>query len=289
MDKRSVKWVVSFKEEGMRLVNYIKLKSGSKSSLRQIKSNLEKGICKVNNLVESFASKKLRKGDLVQIEKKEELAEKNIVERAPKILYEDEYFIVVDKKVGFLSSDAEVQKYFPQAILVHRLDRQTSGVLILAKSKKAKDKMEDLFREKKVYKTYIAVVDGKVDEKKIKRESFLVKRKDIEGKILWKETRKDGLYASSIFETFRARKLYSVLRCFPITGRTHQLRVHLLNLGHPILGDYQYCRDFKYPKYISRLMLHSYQIEFKHPFLEKKISVSSHLPKDFQKFYGNKS
>jgi RluA family pseudouridine synthase len=288
MIKHSDRWTVSFKEEGMRLVNYIKLKSSSKFSLRQIKSSLEKGICKVNNLVETFASKKLKKGDVVQIEKNDALFDKRSSEGSPKILYEDDYFLIIDKRVDFLSSDSEVKKYFPNCILVHRLDRQTSGVLILAKSKSCKRKMEDLFRQKKVYKTYIAVVDGRVLDKKFKRESFLAKRKDFEGKVLWKETSKNGLYAATFFETLRSRKLYSVLKCYPVTGRTHQLRVHLLKLDHPILGDYQYFRDFKYPKYVSRLMLHSYEIQFKHPFLEKKISVTSHLPKEFRVFMSKK-
>ena len=74
------------------------------------------------------------------------------------------------------------------------------------------------------------------------------------------------------------------MKCFPITGRTHQLRVHLLGLGHPILGDYQYFRDFKYPKFMTRLMLHSYQIEFNHPFNDKKIRVKTPIPKEFKGF-----
>ena len=281
------RWIVSYKEEGMRLVNFIKLKTGSALSCRVIKSELEKGVARVNNIIETFASKKLRKGDIVQVEKSWDKKLSSItktVETPPKKLYEDDYFIALDKKAGFLCEDSEVQKYFPDCILVHRLDRQTSGVLLLAKSQAAKSKMKSLFKDKKIFKTYVAVVDGRVSEKRQKIESFLVRREDSEGKVLWRENRTKGLHATSVFELIKARKLYSVVKCFPITGRTHQLRVHLLGLGHPILGDYQYFRDFKYPRFINRLMLHSYQIEFTHPFLEKRIRIISFLPKEFKNF-----
>ena len=282
----SNKWIVSYKEEGMRLVAFVKLKTKSDLSNRLIKNALEKGVCKVNALIEMFASKKLRKGDVVEVQKRWDVGislEKK-VERKPKNLYEDDYFIIIDKPIDFLCSDEEVQKYFPDCILVHRLDRQTSGVLVLAKSAKVKSKMKALFKEKKVFKTYIAIVEGKVDEKRQKIESFLSKRKDSEGKVLWKESRKNGLFSISVFESIKKRKNCSVMKCFPITGRTHQLRVHLLGMGHPILGDYQYFRDFKFPKFFSRLMLHSYQIEFNHPFLEKKVRVIANLPREFKSF-----
>lgn len=289
MIKNSEGWVVSFKEEGMRLVNYIKLKTNVDLSLRQIKSLLEKGICKVNSSVETFASKKLKKGDLVQLEKSWERTRNDsanaVSAKPPKILYEDEYLFVINKPVGFLCADSEVQRYFPGAILVHRLDKQTSGALILAKSTQAKNRMKSLFNDKEVHKTYISVVEGRVLEKSFKRESFLVRRKDSEGKILWKETTANGgIYSLSLFETLKSRKTYSVLKCFPITGRTHQLRVHLLSSGHPILGDFQYFREFKYLKFVPRLMLHSYQIEFTHPFTNRKINVISYLPKEFKSF-----
>ena len=283
--------IVSYKEDGMRLVNFIKFKTGSTQSLRMIKSVLEKGVSKVNNVIETFASKKLRKGDIVQIEKSWDRkldTETKEPEKAPRKLYEDDYFIAIDKKAGFLCEDEEVKKYFPDCILVHRLDRQTSGVLLLAKSSLAKSKMKSLFKDKQVYKTYVAVVDGKVTEQRQKVENFLVKRKDSEGKVLWKESRSKGLYAISIFELQKTRSLYSVVKCFPITGRTHQLRVHLLGLGHPILGDYQYFRDFKYSKFVHRLMLHSHILEFAHPFLEKKITIVSPLPIEFKGFVSKK-
>lgn len=286
MNKNIEKWIVSYKEEGVRLVAFVKEKTKTDLSNRTVKTALEAGVCKVNNIVETFASKKLRKGDIIELIKRWDASveEKEGSKKSPKVLYEDDYLIVIHKKIDFLCTDEEVQKYFPKCVLVHRLDKQTSGVLILAKSANAKSKMKALFRDKKVYKTYIAVVDGKVEEKRVKVESFLIKRKDSEGKILWMETRKTGTFAISVFENLKKRKLYSVMKCFPITGRTHQLRVHLLGLGHPILGDYQYFRDFKYEKFMPRLMLHSYQVEFTHPFLDKKIRVKSELPKEFKNF-----
>lgn len=279
------RWIVSLKDDQKRLVLFLKEKTQTSLSNRMIKNALERGCCKVNDIVETYASRKLRKGDRVQIQSglifsKAEKKEDHKIKK----LYEDDYFIFIDKHSGFLSEDKEIDKYFPGCMLVHRLDKQTSGVLLLAKSKLAKNKMKDLFIKKLVHKSYIAVVDGKVKENKQKKESFLIKRKDLDGKILWKESKSEGLFSISVFETLKRKTFYSVLRCSPITGRTHQLRVHLSSLGHPILGDYQYCLDFKYPKFVSRLMLHSYEMEFIHPFLEKKIKVKAPLPKEFKYF-----
>jgi RluA family pseudouridine synthase len=278
------KWKVSPSEQGVRLVLFIKKKTESKLSNRLIKTALEMGLCSVNNRIETFASKKLKRDDFVEIEKawENKLQDKN-TPKALTVLYEDPYFKIIDKNSGFLCSDEEVEKHFPKCILVHRLDRQTSGVLILAKSQEIKDKCKILFKEKKVKKTYIAIVDGKIDVKNKKVESFLAKKQDSKGKVIWQEQDK-GLFAVSIFNTIKSYNTYSIVQCFLVTGRTHQLRVHLKSLGHSILGDYQYCIDFKYKNYVPRLMLHNLEIEFDHPILDEKIKVKSPLPEEFKIF-----
>jgi 23S rRNA-/tRNA-specific pseudouridylate synthase len=142
-------WKVSSLERGMRLLSFIKDKTKSKSSNKFIKRTLEKGVCRVNGRVECFSSVVLEKGDFVQIYKNWEkiFLEKNFL--IPfKILYEDEFLKVIDKKAFFISSEEEVNKFFKgRMYLVHRLDRETTGVLILAKSLKVKEKMikENLF------------------------------------------------------------------------------------------------------------------------------------------------
>ena len=118
-------------------------------------------------------------------------------------------------------------------------DDTSSWFLILAKSEKVKEKMKEEFSKRKIKKTYIAVVDLKMKNKLEKVECFLKKDKN---KMYVKCLKKKGKYSLTYFERLKTKKNYSIVKCNPITGRTHQIRVHLLKLGHPILGDYKYCK-----------------------------------------------
>jgi 23S rRNA-/tRNA-specific pseudouridylate synthase len=86
------------------------------------------------------------------------------------------------------------------------------------------------------------------------------------------------------FERLSVKRDFSVVKCFPITGRTHQIRVHMLKLKHPILGDYQYGENFLNKFFIPRLMLHSLEVEFIHPILKKDLKVKSEIPSSFKGF-----
>lgn len=305
------KYQVLPEEEGIRLVNFLKLKTKSPLSLKKIKKALEKGICKLNGRTECFASIILKTGDRVEVEfdglatdeSEAFLAEKKIAQGLNEsfeddkisadskkakieVVFEDDYFLIIDKPVGIVSSDQEIRKFFPNTFLVHRLDVKTSGLLILAKSQSAKDKMIDLFSKKKIEKTYIAIVDGHFTKQAGQIESFLKPRKS-SGKILFQSHQSQGQKAITKFEVVYTSPNYSVVLFQPITGRTHQLRVHALELKHPILGDYQYCQKFKFPHFAERLFLHSWKIEFIHPFNQKRIKVKSPLPAIFKKYLKN--
>jgi RluA family pseudouridine synthase len=283
MSKKIV-YRVSYFEKEMRLVAFIKDKTRSKLSNREIKRAIEEGVCKVNNRVENFASRKLKENETVELEENWQgsIVKKKIF--SPKILFEDEYFVIIDKEEGFICSDEELHQFFPSNyLLVHRLDKDTSGVLIVAKSLSIKKKMVELFTQKLVKKTYVAVVDGEVKEKKGKISSYLVK-KNSHGKILYMATKNQGQFALTLYETIKKAKNYSVLKCFPVTGRTHQIRVHMLQINHPILGDYQYFQNYKYPFFVKRVMLHSLLVEFDHPITKNKVVVRADLPSEFEKF-----
>ena len=279
-------WKVSSLEKGMRLILFIKNKTKTNLSSRFIKKTVEKGICRVNGKVECFSSVVLKEGDVVQLYKNFEklFLEKKIFPPF-KILYEDEFFKIIDKRAFFISVENEVDKFFEDKIyLVHRLDRETTGVLILVKSLEMKKKMMELFLKRKIKKTYLAVVDGRVNKKKGRVECFLKKRENF-GKVLWCPSSR-GLFSLTYFERLKVKKDFSVLKCFPITGRTHQIRAHMLKLNHPILGDYQYgSKLFLNSKFfIPRLMLHSLKVEFVHPILKKELKIKAGLPSFFEKF-----
>lgn len=271
-------WEVSF---DIKLGAFLKKKIPG-FSFKKIKKALERGIVKVNKKIETFASRKLKKGDVVElffdiekISQEKKIHKKRFIF---KILLEDDFFIFINKPKGFVCDKKYLEKYFLNTFFVHRLDKDTTGVLILAKNRKALDKMIDLFSKKKIFKTYIALVDG-ILKKKGKVECFL--RKKREGNIYVTPAKK-GEYSLTKFEVIKNFKDFSYIKCFPITGRTHQIRVHMKMIGHPILGDYRYEKNFKYKKYVKRCMLHSYKISFIHPYTKKKIEVKAEVPEDFK-------
>jgi len=188
------------------------------------------------------------------------------------IIYEDEWLLAADKPSGLLTVPTpKNEKRTLTSILnlypCHRLDRETSGLIIYAKDKSIQQKMMDEFRERKVKKTYLAFVRGKPykDEGEIKN-------------------RIEGLSAVTRYKVIEKRKDFAILEVNPLTGRTNQIRIHLKQIGHPVLGETKYAfrRDFKIKA--KRLMLHALEIEFRHPVTGKLLRLESELPKDFKDF-----
>lgn len=262
----------------IKLLNFLKEKLNL--SNKQIKKALDKGLCRVNGKVERFSSITLKKEDVIEFAKdyKPIIFEEEIV---LKILYEDEYLIAIDKPISFISSDENIHNYFSKKYsLIHRLDKETSGVLLIAKTKEVKDKMIELFKNEKVSKYYLAIVDKEIrfEEKQI--ENHISKDRFFQGQTIYKVS-KEGLRASTIIKTIDSNKELSLVLAKPITGRTHQIRVHLKTIGYPILGDFLYCKKFNYKNMIKRMFLHSYKIIFYHPFLEDDVEITSDVPDEF--------
>ena len=171
--------------------------------------------------------------------------------------------------------------------IVHRLDKDTSGILILAKSEEALERMQELFQEREMQKTYLALVkghmrfrNGTIDlplARSVKnRARFEVVGRGSPG----------GREAVTDFTVLRAFEKFTYVRLMPHTGRTHQLRVHLSYFGNPILGDILYGN--RKELVLPRLALHAYQIEFVHPFTGNGIRVTSPLPVDLRPFHFRK-
>jgi len=210
-----------------------------------------------------------------------------------KVLYEDNYVIVFDKPSGTLvipapghdnnatlthvvnKQYASVQGY--RLHPCHRLDKETSGVIIYAKGKKNQKMMRDIFHERGVKKKYIAFVKGHIKKKKGQVKSFIVAHP----KAKLGKRRKMAMTAYKVIREFRG---FSMVEASPHTGRTHQIRIHFRQLGHPLLGEriYAYRKDFQVD--FKRLALHAQAIAFKHPVMKKNISVRSQLPKDMVGF-----
>ncbi|MEQ8899111.1 MAG: RluA family pseudouridine synthase [Roseovarius sp.] len=189
-----------------------------------------------------------------------------------KVLHEDHEIVVVDKPSGLLSVPGKgehladcllsrVQEAYPMALLVHRLDRDTSGVMIFALSPHAQRHLGLQFEKRQVKKTYVARVWGKLEPRKGTVDlPLIVDWPNRPKQMVCHET---GKAAVTDWRVQRYGEGETRVRLMPKTGRSHQLRVHMLALGHPILGDPFYAegaaRDF------PRLMLHSEELRLRHP------------------------
>ena len=200
-----------------------------------------------------------------------------------KTIYEDEYILVVDKPSGLLTVptpkkekntltsilNKDLNKKNARLYPCHRLDRDTSGLVIYAKSKKIQQAMMDDFRGRKVKKEYVAFARGALKKKTGEIKSYI--RPDA------RETLK---LAETHYSVIKQFKDFAQVKVLPKTGRTNQIRIHFKQAGHPLLGErrFAYGRDFKIK--FKRTALHASRLEFSHPVTKKKLGFYSALPPD---------
>lgn len=221
------------------------------------------------------------------------------------IIYQDENIIVVDKPAGlkvhpsgFAEKDTlvnflvakfpEMEKIGDGSLcselrpgIVHRLDQDTSGVMVVARNQKSFDELKKLFQERKVLKKYAALVHGKLEAKKGVIEKSLAKSTNYKKQVIAGQKTKTKVRAAvTEYEVIQEYKDYSLVEAVPKTGRTHQIRIHLFSLGNPVVGDDLYAlKKFAKTKKNNRHLLHARQLEFK--LGTKKYSFQSELPEDF--------
>ncbi len=229
------------------------------------------------NKKKTKSSYRLQVGDLVEIydiKKFKPTDTKKIIKYLPKkkeiniyddyIIEDNDNFIVINKPAGIpvqsgtksfknIIDILKNTKYFENSkpFIVHRLDKETSGVLIIAKNRRYAQLFTSLFRIRKIHKTYLALVYGKVDK------STKLMKDDL---IYYDNNKKITQKAISNLKIIKSNEGYSFLELNPITGRKHQLRKQLLNIGNPIVGDDKYFLNNR--KKIKNLMLHAYKIKF---------------------------
>jgi len=215
-----------------------------------------------------------------------------------KILYEDEAIICVDKPAGMVvhpapghsqSTSINALLYHCGSLpaqdlirpgLVHRLDKETSGVLLAAKTIKAHQNLIHAFSARKVEKEYLAIVLGNPGEKIVDKQIGRHPHKRKEMTVL-----EEGRHATTIIETLKFSHGFSLVRAKPITGRTHQIRVHLKYLKTPVVGDHLYgTKKLNNKLRIERHLLHAHCLAFSHPIHGKRIEVQAPLPGDFKSF-----
>lgn len=255
-------------KEEISLLQFLKEKT--KLSGREIKRALDEGVCRLNGQIERFGSVKLKVGDKVLFR-----LPKHTENKVLSYLYQDPFLTLFNKPSGAVST-AEKGHY-----LVHRLDKGTSGVLLMARTLPMKKALETLFKKREIKKVYIALVKGVPRKEKGTIENKLGKKGSFHGQTLYGASQ-SGQKAITHYKVLEKKKGYALIELHPETGRTHQLRVHLAELGHPILGDLLYGRDITFPKEIDRLCLHAYRLSFLHPKTGQKVEGTAPLPQIFR-------
>lgn len=215
------------------------------------------------------------------------------------IVYEDEYLMVINKDSGVVvhpgagnSNDTLVNGllYYNKTLskgeelrpgIVHRLDKDTSGLMIVAKDDKAHELLADDFKNKRIHREYIALLDGVFPQKIAIIDAPIGRSKQYFDKM---EVCKDGKKAITNLEVIKKYKDYTLVKLVLETGRTHQIRVHLAYIGYPVHNDPVYsnkvCTDFGQ-------FLHSAYLKFKHPITGEVLEFNSKLPEEFQTFIDN--
>ena len=253
------------------------------------------------------ADTRVASGDLVRLppvrisEKVAEKAENPAPAREFPILMEDDCLIALNKPAGVAVHGGsgvsfgvieQLRRARPQAKfleLVHRLDRETSGILLVAKKRSALTNLQAQFKERETGKTYLALVLGDWPANRKVIDTPLHKYLDANGerrvKIVAKDD-PDGMRAVSLVKVAQKLPQHSLLEVTIKTGRTHQIRVHLASSGHPIAGDDKY-GDFEANKALAkgplkRMFLHAWRLQFTHPVSKAAIALECSLPTDLQ-------
>ena len=162
--------------------------------------------------------------------------------------------------------------------IVHRLDKDTSGVIVVAKNDVAHSTLSDMFKEKDLEKIYICIVKGILKDKSGRIETLIGRDTRDRKKMAVVEI--NGKSAISNYEVIDEGKNFSLVKVRIETGRTHQIRVHMKYLNHPILGDSTYGSS---TEEIKRQMLHAYRLKFNHPVTKKEMVITADIPEDFKK------
>lgn len=273
-------WQVSKQEDGMKLIDFVFSRLDETVSKKQIKRLIETNHCLINHKMERFSSTQVFFGDEIHCD--ELNVEKSPQFEPKRILFEDPFLFIYNKPPGVTVDQRGILQFLGQFFLTHRLDKETSGALILAKSSEVEKKVTEAFRLRKIQKEYLALVDGIPKYKEGVIENNLGKIGGYAGQTLYGKVQHGGKIAKTIWRLGKTSKKGSLIHCFPMTGRTHQIRVHLSEMGHPILGDYQYGKAFTSPLRPTRHMLHAYRLTFLHPQTGILLNIQAPIPKDFQ-------
>ena len=267
----------------------------SKQSRNNVKTMLKKHCVLVDGVVVTQFDYLLVPKQLVQISKEPVKSKARGKENSLDIIYEDEEFIVVNKKAGVLSIATDKEKEntvyhqlvnyvrsqnkHNQVFVVHRLDKDTSGVLMIAKNPSIRDKLQDDWNNIVTKREYYALVKGTMPKKEDTLVNYLC---ETSTHIVYVDRGKEGKKAITHYQVIKENKQYSLLKVDIETGRKNQIRVQLAFINHPVVGDEKY-GEKESP--IKRLGLHANILEFRHPVSGKIMHFETKIPGEFTKLF----
>lgn len=249
----------------------------------------------VGSFVDTHFDKELRAGDTVSVNTVREF--QTFSHPRVKLLYEDEDIIVIEKGYGLLSMGTDKQgemtaysilrDYIKRVdprnklFIVHRLDRDTTGVMLFAKSQEAKETLQHNWNNMVLERRYLAVTEGAMEPADGEIRSYLAENNVHE--VYSTGDKEKGQLAVTYYKTLKTRQPYSLVELSLATGRKNQIRVHLKEQGHPIVGDRRYGAR---PSPIHRLCLHAHTLRFVHPITRRDMNFTSPMPAGFYRLIG---
>ena len=289
--QRKIKSLLTFKAtEPVQLIAFIMEKMHGMSRNRA-KALISNRVVLVNNTITTHPLAELKPGDVVQLDRSKH--KKSFHCKELDIVFEDPYLFVIDKHPGLLSMSNNSRQQTVQIVLnrylekgggrntshlVHRLDRDTSGLMVYAKDVQTQQSLINSWQQLVSDRRYLALVKGEFEQPRGRVQSWLTEDK----KFITHSSPVDngGKYAVTHYNVLASSNGYSLVECELETGRKNQIRVHMAQLGHPVVGDRKYGSD---EDPMRRLGLHAYMLCFTHPVTGKHLRFETPVPFCFEK------
>jgi 23S rRNA pseudouridine1911/1915/1917 synthase len=292
--QRKIKGLLTFKVvEPAQLIAFVMEKMHGMSRNRA-KALISNRVVLVNNTITTHPLAELKPGDVVQLDRSKH--KKSFHCKELDIVFEDPYLFVIDKHPGLLSMSNNSRQQTVQTVLnrylekgggrntshlVHRLDRDTSGLMVYAKDVQTQQSLINSWQQLVTDRRYLALVKGEFQQTRGRIQSWLTEDK----KFVTHSSSVDngGKYAVTHYNVLASSNGYSLVECELETGRKNQIRVHMADLGHPVVGDRKYGSD---EDPMRRLGLHAYMLCFTHPVTGKHLRFETPVPYCFEKLLG---
>ena len=292
--QRKIKGLLTFKVvEPVQLIAFIMEKMHGMSRNRA-KALITNRVVLVNNTITTHPLTELKPGDVVQLDRSKH--KKSFHCKDLDIVFEDSYLFIIDKHPGLLSMSNNSRQQTVQTVLnrylekgggrntshlVHRLDRDTSGLMVYAKDVQTQQSLINNWQQLVTDRRYLALVEGELEQQRGRIQSWLTEDK----KFVTHSSLVDngGKYAVTHYNVLASSNGYSLVECELETGRKNQIRVHMADLGHPVVGDRKYGSD---EDPMRRLGLHAYMLCFTHPVTGKHMRFETPVPYCFEKLLG---